>query len=271
MGSGMNEFEAQLEAFEPDRFVSLFFVPAAVRRDVAAVYGFELELARVATQVAEPMVAQIRYAWWREQLAAAFDGRPVQAPAFHAIAPVISRHKLPRALFEGMIDAHAVDCEPFPFGDMATMERYARETAGNTIKLATRILGGVAQVDDVAEHAGAAYGLSRQLQECAHWYRHRRLRLPLSDVLGRTDDELFSGRFEHARFAVAAEKVKARIRGHLAALNKANFPSRIVSILAPAALARLASHKGFDVFQPGPVSALQRVARLAGANLLLRF
>lgn len=272
-GFGMDENEALLETFEPDRFVSLFFVPAYIRGDVAALYGFELELARVATQVAEPMVAQIRYAWWREQLCAVFEGRPVQAPAFQAIAPVIEKHDLPQELFDRLIDGHALDCERFPFADIAQMERHARATAGCVFKIAARILGADARVDVVADHAGVAYGMSRQLNETAHWLRHSRLRLPLNllSTGGLNEEAMFHEPPDRKRFACAVECVKASMRTHLAFMNNALYPPRFVSILAPAAMARIAGHARFDVFETRQVCAFERVARLAGANLLLRF
>ena len=269
----MTESETQLEGLEPDRYVSLFFVPAAVRRDVSALYGFEMELARVASQVAEPIIAQIRYAWWREQLALVYDGRISPAPGFQSIAPVIEKHRLPRQLFDQLIDAHAVDCEAFPFADFAQMERYARETAACVFKLAARILGAGERVDRAADLAGVAYGLSRQLQEFAHWRLHKRMRLAFDAVPGADEegDALSSDEKDRERFARAIDTTKELIRTHLRQLNQVSFPSRYVSILAPAAMARTASSDRFDVFEPHSISVFRRVARISAANLLLRF
>jgi phytoene synthase len=68
-----------IEQVVPDLQVASFFAPADRRPAVLAIFGFEAELSHIALQVAEPMVAQIRYAWWRDQVDAVFAGREVHA------------------------------------------------------------------------------------------------------------------------------------------------------------------------------------------------
>ena len=86
---------AELEILDPDLHVATFFVPAARRSSVEGLMLFALELERIATQVSEPMVAQIRYAWWREQVDAVFGGRGVAAPVAVRLREAVAEHGLP--------------------------------------------------------------------------------------------------------------------------------------------------------------------------------
>ncbi|MEQ1753625.1 MAG: squalene/phytoene synthase family protein [Micropepsaceae bacterium] len=268
-----SEAESALETFEPDRFVSLFFVPQPHRPAVQALYAFELELSRIATQVGEPMVGQIRYAWWREQIDALYSGRAVSAPAAQAVAPFLDWYSLPRVLFDDMIDWHARDLDAAPFADIEQMKAYACSTAGALMKLGVRVLGAGGFADEAATLAGTAYGLARQLQEFRHWASHRRLRLPLRELeaAGLDAEDVFQGRADDPRLKPLFDLVKGEIRQQLSALNAARFPRAATPILAVASLARVASRRQFNPLDPARAEPWQRFLRLSASNLLWRF
>jgi phytoene synthase len=268
----IDEQATLIDQVEPDLLVASFFVPAVRRPDVLAIFGFEAELARVATQVAEPMVGQIRYAWWREQIGAIFEGRPVQAPVPRALELAVARHRLPRELLDRMIDGHTRDIDEVPFADIAQMEATMLETDACVMMLASRILGAGSDADGAAEHAGIAFGLSRQLTGFAHWASHRRLRVP-ADALARigiTQQDMFSGDTDPARFEPVFEPVKARIADRLRRLGASRWPRSALAALAPAAIARLCVSRTYNPLTSLPVSAWQRVLRISGANLIGR-
>lgn len=264
---------ASLEVLEPDYHVAAFFVPARQRQAVLALMVFQVELARVATQVSEPMVAQIRYAWWRDQVDAVFAGRPVFAPAVQGLGDAVKSHKLPRTLIDGMIDAHSRDCDTVPFATMAVLDAYSEGTVGNLLKLMCLVLGADARADAACALAGRACGTARQLQEFAHWRRHRRLRLPLDAVLsvGLSEEDVFSDDAARLRLHPVFSELKVRLRGQLGLLNGTRFPRAAMPALALAALARPMVAPAFDPYQPSATSPAMRVVRLAGANLLWRF
>ncbi len=68
-GEGPSGLARQLRALDRDRFVTALFAPPAARDELIALYSFNLELARIAEQVSEPMIGEIRLAWWREAVA----------------------------------------------------------------------------------------------------------------------------------------------------------------------------------------------------------
>jgi phytoene synthase len=260
-----------LEIQDPDLYVASFFVPAAHRSDVLALMRFAVELERVSVQVKEPMIAQIRYAWWREQVAALWEGRAVASPVVQGLGPVVGAHQLPRAPFDAMIDAHGLDCEATPFSGMAQFEAYCRDTSGSLMRLMARVLGAGERADAACDAAGLAAGAALQLRSFDHWRRHRRLRLPLSPLLegGVNEDDVFGGGGAEA-LGAAFGVIRLRIRAALGEVNRTRFPRAAMPALALATLARPVMTPGRDPLVTGLVSPLGRVARLAAANLLWR-
>lgn len=59
---------------DPDRLLSLAYAGAIARPRLELVYALDEALADVLRQVREPMIAQIRLAWWRDQLDALATG-----------------------------------------------------------------------------------------------------------------------------------------------------------------------------------------------------
>ena len=165
---------ADLDLIDPDLYVACLFVPARHRSHVGALMAFELEVERIAMQVNEPMVAQIRYAWWREQIDAIFEGRAVAAPVVRGLREAVLAHELPRAPLDAIIDAHSLDCDPTPFADMAAFEAYCRDTHASLMRLVVRVLGAGDRADMACDHAGLAFGAASQLRSFNYWWRHRR-------------------------------------------------------------------------------------------------
>ena len=264
---------SSLEQLDPDLHVAAFFVPPRFRADVQALMALEVELSRIATQVSEPMMAQIRYAWWREQVDAIAGGRPVAAPIAIALASVFTRHKLPRRMLDDMIDAHARDCDTAPFPSIDAFDAHGAGTLGSLLKLSCRVLGAEDRADQACILAGKAYGGARQLQRFAHWCHHRRLRLPLDRVLaqGLSEEDIFSDEAARGRLQPVFGELKKGLREHLARLNRTRFPRAATPVLALASLARPVLRAAHDPFSSPPLSPRERVLRLATANLLWRF
>lgn len=261
------------EVLDPDFVVAAYFVPAQRRQAALAVMGFADGLARVALQVREPLVAQIRYAWWREQVDAIHSGREVHAPLMRQVREAVVAHGLPRAPFDAMVDAHALDCEAVPFADSDRFLAYCRDTMGSLLVLLARVLGAEGRADAACAHAGLAAGASAQLEGFAYWRHHRRLRLPADGFLrhGLSETDVFAGPLDPDVLATVVGPVQALIRAELGLLNACRFPRAATPALALASLARRAVQPSFDVTNPGEATPLQRVARLALANLLWRF
>jgi len=146
------DLDGDVRQSDPDRWLSSRFVAdAQTRADLIALYAFEAELLAIPTRVTQPLLAEMRYVWWREQMDGVFAGAPRKGhPVLEALTEVVARHGLERAPFDALIEAHigrvhgeAHDLDAFYVGPM---------------QAAVRILSGPGHEDRVVE-AGRVWGL----------------------------------------------------------------------------------------------------------------
>lgn len=150
----MADLEDQVRAADPDRWLSSRFVgDAEARADLIALYSFEAELLAIPTRVTQPLLAEMRYAWWREQMDGVFAGLPRKGhPVLEALTLAVGRRGLDRAPFEALIEAHIGrvhgephDLDAFYVGPM---------------QAAVRVLAGPGHEGAVVE-AGRMWGLAQ--------------------------------------------------------------------------------------------------------------
>ena len=103
-----DRLDAQVRAADPDRWLSSRFVSDPGRRaDLTALYAFEAELMVIPSRVTQPLLAEMRFTWWADQMDGVFAGEPRKGhPVLEALASAVMRHALPRAPFDALIEAH---------------------------------------------------------------------------------------------------------------------------------------------------------------------
>lgn len=171
-----------------DRYLTALFAPAARRDALLALYAFNLEIARIAELVSEPMIGEIRLAWWRESIAGLYAGMPRRHEVLDALGPVIAAHDLPEAEFQTVIDARAADLEDVPFATLDDLERYAEASAAPLMTLAARILGPWQPPAPLVAAAGAASALSGILRAVRFHAQAGRVLLPRDLLLAQGID-----------------------------------------------------------------------------------
>ncbi len=103
---------ALVRRHDRDRFQTVLFAPAARREALFALYAFNYEIARVRESVTEPMLGQIRLQWWRENIAAAFEGGPARHhPVVEALTGSIRELPMTRDHFDRLINARETDLD----------------------------------------------------------------------------------------------------------------------------------------------------------------
>ena len=218
--------EALVARGDPERWRTVMAAPPAARPGLLALYAFNLEIARAAWIVSEPLLAEIRLQWWRDAVAEIYEGVPPRRHEVVApLAGTIAAADLPRRLFDEMIDARAGDADSAPCEDRTELDLYIDHTAGHLMELAARHLGAegaaLPVVRDFARGAGTA-ALLRALPE------HRaRGRDPLPALRARGRDPLPAGvaPSELARDGIAA-LARARAR-------RARVPRSALAALLP--------------------------------------
>jgi phytoene synthase len=149
-----SSLDDQVREADPDRWLSSRFVgDAQARADLITLYAFEAELMSIPTRVTQPLLAEMRYAWWREQMDGVFSGAARKGhPVLEALTEAAARHEVQRAVFDALIDAH-IDRVHGEEHDLYAF--YVRP-----MQTAVRILAGPGHEHLVAD-AGLVWGLSQ--------------------------------------------------------------------------------------------------------------
>ena len=159
------ELDDLVRRVDPDRWLSSRFIadPAA-RADVVTLYAYDYELARAPKVASNALLGEIRLTWWREALDEIYAGKPVRAhPTAQALAEVVTRHSLPRAPLEGLIDARYRELDAAPMSEAETLD-WARDTGGLSAQLAAQVLDPATDAK-MALAGGSAWALGKRLAD----------------------------------------------------------------------------------------------------------
>lgn len=105
MNDALDHVVALVRERDLDRYLATLYAPPTARAGLFALHALDLELAEVARSTTEPMLGQIRLAWWREQLQALDGGaRPAQ-PTLAALADHLLPSGIAGASLEPLEDA----------------------------------------------------------------------------------------------------------------------------------------------------------------------
>lgn len=150
----MVDLDAQVRNADLDRWLSSRFVAdVQLRSDLITLYAFEAELMGIPTRVTQPLLAEMRYRWWADQMDGVFAGEPRKGhPVLEALTDIVRRHGLEREPFNALIEAHIGrvhgephDLDAFYVGPM---------------QVAVRVLAGWGH-DDKVVGAGRVWGLAQ--------------------------------------------------------------------------------------------------------------
>lgn len=145
-----------MTALDPDRSLSLAYVPAARRPAVEALWRLDATLSAVVSAGREPMIARIRLAWWREALDKLDREKPPAEPVLQAAAARLLPAGIGGAELAGMEEGWAALLSPDPLtGD--ELAAYAAQRGGLLFRYTARLLG--AELPAGGESAGGAYAL----------------------------------------------------------------------------------------------------------------
>lgn len=128
----------------------VLYAPAPVRPALFALFALDLELANIVATTTEPMIGEIRLAWWRDALVALDTAPPPAQPLLQALAA----HALPR----GITGADLAGLEDRWLGLIGSDDVPDSHIAGggHLFALAARLLGGDPALGDILGQAWAA-------------------------------------------------------------------------------------------------------------------
>jgi phytoene synthase len=143
---------AELQARDRDRWLACLYAPASARPGLIALFALDCELAGLVASTTEPMLGEIRLAWWRERLEELDAGKAPAQPLLAALRD----HALPAvrgAELAGLEDRWLamIGSDDVPAAHI--------DGGGLLFALAARLLGGDAAV---AEALGRAWVLGEK-------------------------------------------------------------------------------------------------------------
>jgi NADH dehydrogenase [ubiquinone] 1 alpha subcomplex assembly factor 6 len=258
-GDGLSQAALLVRRHDRDRYQTALFAPVARREALFALYAFNYEIARVREAARKPMLGQIRLQWWRENIAAAFEGDMIrQHPVVEAVTAAIRENVLTRAHFERLIEARERDLGAEPPASLVGLEDYAEGTSAPLVQLALEVLGAAGPAaTEAGRHVGIAYALAGLLRAIPFDARlgHARIgaEIPLAAIADRAAQHLREARTRRGAIPRAAT----------AALLPAVVATRYLARFRAAACDPFAG----ELAAPDPLQAW----RLAAAALLGRF
>ena len=262
------------KAGEPDRYLAALLASRAARDDLVTLAAFLAEMAKIAEQVSDPMLGEIRIQWWRDALLSSQEGTLSGNPIADAFADVMRRRVLSPSALSDFLDAHTHALYPSSPPSVEALFLELDFTGTAAFHFAGQILGATADpgFTGMAHNAGIAYGLAR-----------RALRMPFSLARGR---EILPAQWQLNSAAVtdasaAPDSVSLGIKRlvHEARarleLIKENWPRSTPALklaLLPVALVepylKALERPGYDAaHEIGDVSPLKRVWRLGNAHV----
>jgi phytoene synthase len=270
---------ATLRDTDRDRYLACLLSPADRRAALAALYGFNAEIARIRDSVREALPGEVRMQWWRDLLEGNAHGDSQSHPVAAALLTAIEQYRLPRPVLANMIEARIFDLYDDLFEDRNALEGYAGETASALIQLASLVLSpeDAPASAEAAGYAGVAQAMAGILLLMPLHRRRGQVYVP-ADMLAAAglDRETFLEGEDKQRIGIAIEIFATHALDHIQKARRAKISRNIFAAYLPVALSGpvivTARKAGAGVFE-GEVqlSQLRRQWLLAKASFLKRF
>ncbi len=173
-------------------------------------------------EVREPSVARTKLAWWREEVANIFHGRP-QHPVALALSDVVAPYGLEETRLVEIIDGMQMDLDYNAYPDFDALKAYCHRVAGVVGILSARIFG----FDDprtleYAADLGIAFQLTNIIRDVGEDARRNRVYLPLHELaeFGVTTEDIAQARQTEAFEKLIAFQIQRAERWYEQAFSK---------------------------------------------------
>jgi phytoene synthase len=163
-------------------YYAFLFLPKPRRAAITAFYAFCREVDDVVDEVSDPAIAATKLAWWRKEVAQAFDGNP-QHPVMQALMQHASAYGIEARQLHEVIDGCQMDLDQTRYLDFAALKRYCHLVAGVVGEGAARIFGQTdAQTTAYAHKLGLALQLTNIIRDVGEDALRGRIYLPVNEL-----------------------------------------------------------------------------------------
>ena len=150
-----------------DQWLGALYASDDSRNALFALAAFDHQVRQTRLRARDPQLAAIRLAWWREAALGGRDAEAAGSPVAMAMRAAVVAFALPAELIEAMADAGLTEFAPQDPFTLAAFQRYAADSEGARLRLASRIAAGGPDLDRTHAHepAGVALAVVRLLVE----------------------------------------------------------------------------------------------------------
>ena len=125
---------SNLKKFDRERFDSLRHLNSERRKEIAAIYSFNLELANIAWNVSEPELGYLKLRWWEDYINDMNDGYSFGENEYLLIlSKLLAEGKVHKSNLLRLIKAREFDCSKKPFDSYEQQIKYIRDTSQNLL------------------------------------------------------------------------------------------------------------------------------------------
>lgn len=233
-------------------YYSFLFLPPERRRAITALYALCREVDDVVDEIADKSLAATKLAWWRDEIARLYDGRPSH-PVVLALAPHVPVFRIGREQLFEIVDGMQMDLNQNRYPDEVALRLYCRRVAGVVGELAASIFGYEdPRTLEYADRLGLAFQMTNIIRDVGEDARSGRIYLPLDELLQHgvgvsallaANAELQDSEAFHALMREQVERARRAYREAFELLpaidNRAQRPGLIMAAIYLALLAEI--------------------------------
>jgi len=163
-------------------YYSFLFLAPERRRAITALYAFCREVDDIVDETEDPQIAATKLAWWRNEIANLFAGKP-QHPVARALEPALVPFGITALRLNEIIDGMQMDLSQSRYLDFKGLETYCYHVAGVVGLLAAGIFGyRNPRTLEYAKTLGIAFQLTNIIRDVGDDARRNRIYLPMDEL-----------------------------------------------------------------------------------------
>ena len=163
---------------------SFRFLPPAQRDAITVLYAYCRELDDIADEYSDPSVARATLAWWRQDLAKAYQAHATpEHPVNQALRSIHPVFRLPESELTDIINGMEMDLHHSRYATFDDLQYYCYRVAGVVGRLIARILGYTQDTTlQYAQTLGLALQLTNIIRDVGEDARMGRIYLPQDEL-----------------------------------------------------------------------------------------
>ncbi len=177
-------------------YYSFMFLPKQKREAITALYAFCREVDDVVDECTELKVAQVKLAWWKDEIRNLYKGNPIH-PVTKALEPFIRAYHLSEEHFIEIIDGMEMDLNFNRYQDFKQLQLYCYRVASVVGILSAQIFGFENRKTlKFAHDLGLAFQLTNIIRDVGEDARRNRIYIPLDDLakFGVNEEDILRSR-----------------------------------------------------------------------------